>query len=878
MKAAVRGTGKSSRFYSDKAQRAGSSGRVRTCGQLWLQTHKGTEHAGTTRLETAFELLGRMPLISVGFTALLTWCLASGQQAPQTIQPSGQSQNGQDPPMSTLQRIDGLLEQINYDRNLRPYFGGLNPNLKKKATNLTTISESIDTMLGNQDAALENADEANDEVPPAAWVDTFLQASALITCSQPVRVEMSMTIASIDQISEVDLITYGRECVSLVCCAASRVCYFGFASPKYRRACGALPALPREAMKSNTLTIEIPTEVGRSINRADHGISSSDKVPSSIHVTFRRSMFHSASLFVMPRASPRDYTITLFLRQYWNDDRLIFRGVNRTLSLDGRLVEKLWVPDIFLVNAKQSFLHTVTVDNRLIRIFPNGDVLYGLRVTAKAACPMDLRKYPLDEQNCTLELESSVSNIPSTVGIFPNESPRAVKRVNPCKVAGKLAPLLVTPRIMKPTYKLKAAILAWRRYTSLILVFVIEINVSACPDGYTDEELELGWKAGNASVTGLGRLDLSQFTVGVYNTVAKLVKYETDEMRKVQNASHRVEYLSAQYAAGEDYQKPCSDLDKVWHKAAETDKVLLLLHKGADEMMISTTYKLPVTADNSALFAHLQSEGRSPLARKWNYWRLVFSFQLYRQIFYFILQTYLPMILLVILSWVSFWVNHESVPARVTLGITTVLTMTTLTSAARSSLPKISYIKAIDVYMVMCFLFVFAALLEYAAVNFQSNQRARRERKKLRKQATEDKDKEGGGKGGSAAAILLSRLRAANAVNRDGNAGAANDSLRNSPSTNACTKRVSIATTSSSQNDENCKEVGGVGIELRAGVGERRRPTFAEVAQKVARRRTLHFKVPEITDVNDIDRWSRFMFPLAFVIFNIIYWIGYGLV
>ncbi|CAH1264590.1 GABRB3 [Branchiostoma lanceolatum] len=495
-----------------------------------------------------------MPLLPVGLTALLTWCLASGQQAPQTIQPSGQSQNGQDPPMSTLQRIEGLLEQINYDRNLRPYFGG-----------------------------------------------------------QPVRVEMSMTIASIDQISEVDL----------------------------------------------------------------------------------------------------DYTITLFLRQYWNDDRLIFRGVNRTLSLDGRLVEKLWVPDIFLVNAKQSFLHTVTVDNRLIRIFPNGDVLYGLRVTAKAACPMDLRKYPLDEQNCTLELESY---------------------------------------------------------------------------GYTDEELELGWKAGNASVTGLGRLDLSQFTVGDYNTVAKLVKYETG-----------------------------------------------------------------------------------------NYWRLVFSFQLYRQIFYFILQTYLPMILLVILSWVSFWVNHESVPARVTLGITTVLTMTTLTSAARSSLPKISYIKAIDVYMVMCFLFVFAALLEYAAVNFQSNQRARRERKKLRKQAKEDKDKEGGGKGGSAAAILLSRLRAANAVSRDGNAGTANDSVRNSPSTNACTKRVSIATTSSSQNDENCKEGPSVGIELRAGVGERRRPTFAEVAQKVARRRTLHFKVPEITDVNDIDRWSRFMFPLAFVIFNIIYWIGYGI-
>lgn len=44
--------------------------------------------------------------------------------------------------------------------------------------------------------------------------------------------------------------------------------------------------------------------------------------------------------------------------------------------------------------------------------------------------------------------------------------------------------------------------------------------------------------------------------------------------------------------------------------------------------------------------------------------------------------------------------------------------MTTISTGVRASLPRISYIKAIDIYLVMCFVFVFAALLEYAAVNY----------------------------------------------------------------------------------------------------------------------------------------------------------------
>lgn len=64
-------------------------------------------------------------------------------------------------------------------------------------------------------------------------------------------------------------------------------------------------------------------------------------------------------------------------------------------------------------------------------------------------------------------------------------------------------------------------------------------------------------------------------------------------------------------------------------------------------------------------------------------------FHLERQMGYYLIQMYIPSLLIVILSWVSFWINMDAAPARVALGITTVLTMTTQSSGSRTSLPKV---------------------------------------------------------------------------------------------------------------------------------------------------------------------------------------------
>ena len=79
---------------------------------------------------------------------------------------------------------------------------------------------------------------------------------------------------------------------------------------------------------------------------------------------------------------------------------------------------------------------------------------------------------------------------------------------------------------------------------------------------------------------------------------------------------------------------------------------------------------------------------------------------------------YIPSSLIVVMSWVSFWLNRGAAPARVSLGVTTVLTMTTLINSVNAALPKISYMKSIDIYLFVCFFMVFGALIEYACVGY----------------------------------------------------------------------------------------------------------------------------------------------------------------
>ncbi|GMR33866.1 hypothetical protein PMAYCL1PPCAC_04061, partial [Pristionchus mayeri] len=100
-----------------------------------------------------------------------------------------------------------------------------------------------------------------------------------------------------------------------------------------------------------------------------------------------------------------------------------------------------------------------------------------------------------------------------------------------------------------------------------------------------------------------------------------------------------------------------------------------------------------------------------------NFSCLMANIFLSRSIGYNLVQSYIPTGLIVMISWVSFWIDRRAVPARVTLSFTTLVSLTTLGNGLRFGLPQVSYAKAIDLWYGACMFFVFCALLEFALIN-----------------------------------------------------------------------------------------------------------------------------------------------------------------
>lgn len=240
----------------------------------------------------------------------------------------------------------------------------------------------------------------------------------------------------------------------------------------------------------------------------------------------------------------------------WRDPRLKYNATKNVtyIPFDHNFFTQIWTPDIYFTKSKAGFRHALPQPNVMVSLLPDGTVLSEQRVSVSSFCPMEMRFYPFDIQECTANVES--------------------------------------------------------------------------------------------------------------------------------------------YSYNRDY------LRLYWRKERNADST------NGDELYITEFNQVEISL----------SETSVDYSQYGVYSRLALTVKLYRNLALYILRDFFPCILIVMLSWVGFWINYGSTPARVALGITTVLTVVTLTNNVRSNSPEASSFRSLDYYMLFCNLFVFAALVEYALV------------------------------------------------------------------------------------------------------------------------------------------------------------------
>lgn len=91
-----------------------------------------------------------------------------------------------------------------------------------------------------------------------------------------------------------------------------------------------------------------------------------------------------------------------------------------------------------------------------------------------------------------------------------------------------------------------------------------------------------------------------------------------------------------------------------------------------------------------------------------------FSFTAKRVVNYYLIFIVLPLVLIVAMSWIVFWIDATEMGTRFSIAITSMLTLIAYRFAVAGELPNISYLTRMDVFMVGSTVLVFSALLAVA--------------------------------------------------------------------------------------------------------------------------------------------------------------------
>ena len=99
----------------------------------------------------------------------------------------------------------------------------------------------------------------------------------------------------------------------------------------------------------------------------------------------------------------------------------------------------------------------------------------------------------------------------------------------------------------------------------------------------------------------------------------------------------------------------------------------------------------------------------------------VFSFEGTRLLHHYVIKAIIPLCLIVMMSWVVFWINPEQVSNQLSVAVTTVLTLIAYHIALSGRLPEIPYLTHMDKFLFSSTVLVFMALIEVVITSHLSS-------------------------------------------------------------------------------------------------------------------------------------------------------------
>jgi len=101
------------------------------------------------------------------------------------------------------------------------------------------------------------------------------------------------------------------------------------------------------------------------------------------------------------------------------------------------------------------------------------------------------------------------------------------------------------------------------------------------------------------------------------------------------------------------------------------------------------------------------------------YSRYIFDIKLQRNYQYYIFKVFIPLLLITLISWTTFWMNPNSVFAtQMSVGLTSTLTAITFNFTVAHALPRVPYMTLMDAYIFICYLFFFSSIVANVTLHY----------------------------------------------------------------------------------------------------------------------------------------------------------------